>query len=211
MLTKDVQFEILTFTVLKEVLRMDKTKLMEAQVICHFLKLVQNHELRLIDVNGDAANMSFDVNLPLEVVDLDSISCSKDSKDCITLVIGEKEVHVNSFILTNNSPVFKAMLSSTDFKEGQNKKIEFPGKKFNEVVYFLHFLRSFRQIQDSTDVLVLAPLCQEYQVDWISNKIKSFLLQDATKDTETILRHLVVTEKIDFGSKVEKKLKSVQI
>ena len=73
---------------------------------------------------------------------LESLSCEKGSEDCATLVVEEKEIHVNSFILTSNSPVFKAMLQSNSFKEGQNRRIELPGKKFNEVVYFLQFLRS---------------------------------------------------------------------
>ena len=62
----------------------------------------------------------------------------------MTLVIEEKEIHVNSFILTDNSPVFKAMLNST-FKEGQDKRIELPGKNFEHFAYFLHYLSSLRR------------------------------------------------------------------
>uniref|UniRef100_A0A7M5UV49 Uncharacterized protein n=1 Tax=Clytia hemisphaerica TaxID=252671 RepID=A0A7M5UV49_9CNID len=40
-----------------------------------------------------------------------------------------------------------SMLSSTNFKEGQNRRIELPGKKFNEVVYFLQHLHSLQDIK----------------------------------------------------------------
>ena len=63
------------------------------------------------------------------------ISCADDFKDQATLIIEGRRIHVKSFILTDNSPVFKAMLQSTSFKEGQTKSIELPGKSLNEMVY----------------------------------------------------------------------------
>ena len=81
-----------------------------------------------------------------ESFDLVSISCDKRSSDCVTLAVEDKEIYVSSFLLTNNSPVFKAMLSSNSFKEGQNKRIELPGKKFNQIAYFVQYLHSPKEI-----------------------------------------------------------------
>ena len=85
-----------------------------------------------------------------EYYDLDSISCNKGSSNCVTLVVEDKEIHVISFLLTSNSPVFKAMLDSNSFKEGQSKRIELPGKKFNEIAYFLQCLCSPQEIGSIT-------------------------------------------------------------
>ena len=75
------------------------------------------------------------------------ITCdAEDFVDRATLIIEDKRIHVKSFILTDNSPVFKTMLHSTSFKEGQTKTIELPGKSLDEVVYFLEFLQYPKQI-----------------------------------------------------------------
>eukprot|EP00111_Clytia_hemisphaerica_P022846 TCONS_00067242-protein len=104
--------------------------------------------------------------------------------------------------------LLKTMLSSTNFKEGQNRRIELPGKKFNEVVYFLQFLHTLQDIKDDTNIWALAPLCQEYQVDWLSNKIESFIRNCATNRTKTILNYLVLAEDMHFGIEVERSLVS---
>ena len=71
---------------------------------------------------------------------LTKISCDDDCEGRVTLVIEGRSIGVKSFLLTVNSPVFKAMLQSSSFKEGETKRIELPGKSFDEVVYFLSFL-----------------------------------------------------------------------
>ena len=68
------------------------------------------------------------------------ITCAEDFIDRATLIVEDKRIHVKSFVLTDNSPVFKAMLQSTSFKEGQTKTIELPGKSLDEIVHFLEFL-----------------------------------------------------------------------
>lgn len=72
---------------------------------------------------------------------------ASDDDGRATLVLEGRHIHVNSFVLTDNSPVFKAMLSSHSFKEGQTKTVELPGKNLDHFVYFLEFL------QDSTKVI----------------------------------------------------------
>ena len=75
------------------------------------------------------------------------ISCGDDCEGRVTLIIEGRSIGVKSFLLTANSPVCKAMLQSSPFKEGETKTIELPGKSFDEVVYFLSFVdeqNSFR-------------------------------------------------------------------
>ena len=117
-------------------------EIMELEFIFNFFNLMI-YENRTGDI---AAKKSlFDTvsinQLEKESINPKSISYPEASEDCVTLVVEGKQIHVNSFLLTNNSPVFEAMLNST-FKEGRNRKIELPGKKFNEIIYFLQFLHS---------------------------------------------------------------------
>ena len=74
------------------------------------------------------------------------ITCGEDFVDRTTLIVENERIHVKSFILTDNSPVFKTMLQSTSFKEGQTKTIELPGKSLDEIIYFLEFLHYPKQI-----------------------------------------------------------------
>ena len=55
---------------------------------------------------------------------------------------------------------------------------------------------------DYPDITVLAPLCREYQVDWLTNQIKDFIYGDASsnQDKDCILKYLSVSEEMDFGS-----------
>ena len=76
------------------------------------------------------------------------IPYAKDSPDCVTLIVENQEIYVNLYLLTTNSPVFEAMLTSTSFKEGQSKRIELPGKKYTEILFFLHYLQTPQDIRD---------------------------------------------------------------
>ena len=69
------------------------------------------------------------------------ITCDKNAEHCVTLVLEEQIINVNSFILTDNSPVFKRMLRSKSFKEGLTKTIELPGKNLDDFLCFLRFLQ----------------------------------------------------------------------
>ena len=66
-----------------------------------------------------------------------------DSK--VVVEVDGHEVLINSITLTENSPVFNAMLNSS-FKEGQEKIIKLPGKKINDVLEFFSFLKKPREI-----------------------------------------------------------------
>ena len=119
----------------------------ELQIILNFFDLIV-YDGRTVEL---APRKSLKQPNPLKSFD-DSLNgngliyCDEDSKDCVTLVVEEKEIHVNSFLLTNNSPVFKSMLKSTSFKEGQSKRIELPGKNYSEFLFFLGYLQSPQDI-----------------------------------------------------------------
>ena len=83
------------------------------------------------------------------------ITCDEDFEGRVTLIVEGHKIHVKSFILTDNSPVFKAMLQSTSFKEGQTKTIELPGKRLDEIVYFLEFCKNSRKVVDCKFILIL--------------------------------------------------------
>ena len=131
--------EIMKNSVLKDYHSKFKNGYTDVCMIFNFLELIL-HEDRVVDlsVKKDYLEPLKPTNIS---IDLESISCPKESPNCVTLVVEEKEIHVNSFLLTSNSPVFKAMLNST-FKEGRNRKIELPGKKFTNVIYLLKYLAS---------------------------------------------------------------------
>ena len=81
------------------------------------------------------------------------VTCDQSAGLGVTLVIENQEIHIKSFILTDNSPVFKAMLESTSFKEGQTKTIELPGKSLDEFVYFLEFLQDSTKVFDGKSLI----------------------------------------------------------
>ena len=148
-LHKEIQYELLKSSVLNTYRYLNKemnyytAEWMEVQFIFNFLDLIiyENRTADIVARKNSWTSEPVDVNIEKDDINLESISCPKNSPNRVTLVVEDIEINVNSFILTNNSPVFKAMLNST-FKEGRNRKIELPGKKFQEIVYFLQFLHA---------------------------------------------------------------------
>ena len=154
-LHKEIRYEILKSVIYKENKRNDEAsyydvELMELQFIFNFFDMLV-YENRTADIIAKKSlwTLPLDNMISLEkLVDVKSISCEKDSKDCVTLIVENQEINVIAFLLTNNSPVFKAMLNSNSFKEGQSRVIELPGKKYLEIVYFLQFLHSPQELGD---------------------------------------------------------------
>ena len=136
-LHKEIRYEILKSVIYKENKRNDEAsyydvELMELQFIFNFFDMLV-YENRTADIIAKKSlwTLPLDNMISLEkLVDVKSISCEKDSKDCVTLIVENQEINVIAFLLTNNSPVFKAMLNSNSFKEGQSRVIELPGKKY---------------------------------------------------------------------------------
>ena len=83
------------------------------------------------------------------------VTCGEDFEDRAILIVESKRINVKSFLLIDNSPVFKVMLHSTSFKEGQTKSIELPGKSLNEIVYLLEHLQFSKDINSKFFELTL--------------------------------------------------------
>ena len=64
----------------------------------------------------------------------------------------------------------------------------------------------FYPFLDDTNIWALAPLCQEYQVDWLSKKIEYLLRNCSTINTRKILSYLVLAEDMNFGIELERSL-----
>ena len=160
-LDRDLRFEILKNTISRKL----KTRwchvfelpefhcnleILELQIIFTFLDFIV-YENRSSDSAPKKSFLVSPTNATMKSLEESAgrfISYSKDSPDCVTLIVENQEIYVNSYLLTTNSPVFEAMLTSTSFKEGQSKRIKLPGKKYTEILFFLHYLQTPQDIRD---------------------------------------------------------------
>ena len=55
---------------------------------------------------------------------------------------------------------------------------------------------------EHTNINALAFLCQEYQVDWLSDRIENYLLHVKITDTYRILEYIQFSEKMDLKENV---------
>ena len=58
----------------------------------------------------------------------------------VVLVVEHEDYYVHKEILTEASPVFKALLESEIFREKKLKRIELPGKKGKDILQLLNCL-----------------------------------------------------------------------
>ncbi len=73
---------------------------------------------------------------------------SKPWKDSdVVLVVGDNEFHVHRYILSLQSPVFKAMFNG-NFKDSQQDKIELKDDKYEAMLYFLKLLYPKSMLDD---------------------------------------------------------------
>jgi len=96
----------------------------------------------------------------------------------IIISVENIELHLNKDILRMHSPVFKAMLGH-NFEEGRSGRIKLPGKKANNWILFLSYFypdKTYR-LKDKVDYFDLLQLCDEYQVDWVKEKINDHMVQ----------------------------------
>ena len=68
--------------------------------------------------------------------------------------------------------------------------------------YFLFYLFIYF-FSEHANIMVLARLCQEYQVDWLSNQIEKFLSIVKLTNIDSILEYLQISMRMGFASKVE--------
>ena len=149
-LEKTLRYEILKNTMMKETVHMMGSKeFLELKIILNFLDALIYEEKVLDNSTQTSRKRRLEWELDFKNCKKQKTSCNSfqietPSTDIILLVDGVK-LYVNSFTLTENSPVFKVMLEST-FKESQEKLIQLPGKNVKEVVSFLTFMTHHEEI-----------------------------------------------------------------
>lgn len=93
----------------------------------------------------------------------------------LILVVEGKELYVNRQLLTEASPVFRAMLES-DFKESTQDRIELPGKSYEAVVEFLKCTYPFLNYDITVNNLFkILPLADEYETS-LKEKCEEFMI-----------------------------------
>jgi len=94
----------------------------------------------------------------------------------LTILVEGTFLYVNADMLKLFSAVFKAMLSDR-FKEGQQNKIELPGKKACDVIRLFRFFYHDKDtpITDTCNFYSILSMCEEYELEWVSKKIISYL------------------------------------
>jgi len=103
---------------------------------------------------------------------------SDDSAN-VMVEVEDTLLYVNAGILKVCSPVFNAMLSN-NFIEGQQKKIDLPGKKACDVIRMFRFFYPEKKIQltSNFDFYPILLLCEEYQLDWLKDVLSNYMVHN---------------------------------
>jgi len=137
----------LRYEVLKKIVLYNcdgNTKLIEIIVIFNFLDLIL-YDNRVHDLSIRNPYQGDDELKRPTAIDL--TNDIGDENNVIVKVEGH-EIHINSITLTENSRVFHTMLNST-FREGQERIVELPGKKIDDVLEFFSYLSKPRVMNGS--------------------------------------------------------------
>ncbi|XP_066911876.1 uncharacterized protein [Clytia hemisphaerica] len=100
----------------------------------------------------------------------------------VTIIVSGTKLYVSSHILIKSSPVFKRRLENLGDKE---LILELPWKNIKEVLLFLTFLTKPCEIDGDVDLYALTSICQEYQVQWIIDKIGNYIAEEIEFGDET--------------------------
>ena len=129
----------LTYEILKKVITTELySNDIEVLVIFNFLDLIL-YENRVPDLS---LTKRYENQTPSQVkMQTPTFNLMKNTEDKNEVIVKVEgyEIHINSIVLTEASPVFRAMLNST-FKEGHEKIVNLPGKKINGVLEFFSYL-----------------------------------------------------------------------
>ena len=118
-----------------------------------------------------------------------------NQSDVVLIVEGQK-FHVHRVILAMISPVFSQMFSS-DSKEKDTDKITLPEKKAAEIREMLMVIYPiFNKPVNDTNLYLLLPLAEEYQMTALTQRCEDHLLRLAEKKHELgpILETLIVAQ-----------------
>ena len=59
---------------------------------------------------------------------------------------------------------------------------------------------------DLADIMVLSPLCREYQVEWLTERIKDYIKETNCYWKSTVFKCLKLSEEMNFGQSVNESL-----
>ncbi|XP_062574008.1 uncharacterized protein LOC134235859 [Saccostrea cucullata] len=119
----------------------------------------------------------------------------------VTLLVEDQKIHVNKAVLSQHSPVFNTMFSSS-FKESTAKEITLHNKKAKDVIEFLRcFYPNMEYAITGHNVLQVLPLAHEYQSPLVAD-CENFMISKCNPDTditvETLLDYILAAEKFDL-------------
>eukprot|EP00111_Clytia_hemisphaerica_P015762 TCONS_00046536-protein len=167
-LSKELQYEMLKVEIL-DMLEV-KSNRSELHTILNFFNFLV-HEDRVVDQyakNGYKKQIEYGIYEEIKQSDFEEKRFGAD----VTIIVSDTKLYVNSQILMDNSPVFKRRLENLGDKE---LVLELPWKNTKEVVLFFTFLTKPCKIERDVDLYALASICQEYQVQWIIDKIGNYI------------------------------------
>ncbi|XP_020620836.1 uncharacterized protein LOC110058520 isoform X2 [Orbicella faveolata] len=117
----------------------------------------------------------------------------------LALVVEGQRFHVHRLILTLNSPVFKAMLTSS-FKEATSGEITLPEKNANEVLGFVKQLYVHKREEITmNNVEHLLKLADEYQVKGVLDLCAS-CLKNEPKTESNAMKILLLAQQYGLSS-----------
>ena len=114
----------------------------------------------------------------------------------LVLIVEGQQFHVHRLILTMISPVFSRMLAS-EFKEKDADEILLPEKKAADIREMLMVVYPmFNRPVNDTNVYILLPLAQEYQMTVLAQRCEDHLLRAAEEEYKIgpILETLIVAQ-----------------
>ncbi|XP_062574910.1 kelch-like protein diablo isoform X2 [Saccostrea cucullata] len=116
----------------------------------------------------------------------------------VTLLVEGRKIHVSKAVLSQHSPVFKAMFSG-NFKESKQKEVPLHDKKFQDVVEFLRsFYPNMKHKLTGHNVLQVLPLAHEYQsplVDDCEDFMISMCKPGTSLTVMSLLDYIIAAEK----------------
>ena len=151
-LTNSSKFEILKSTFIKRFKESSfagvskELALVDLKFILNFLGLII-HENRTVDlaVKNNQPGLFEDINSPKECIQM--LQSKEQSPNEIVLNVehGKKQLYVDCFTLTQNSPVLKELLKKNSKEE--KKSLDFPQRSVSDMIQFIAFLKETKNIK----------------------------------------------------------------
>jgi len=100
----------------------------------------------------------------------------------LTLIVEGTELHLNVGVLKVYAPILWKIIKSKDLSEDE-KRVELKDKKAIDIINLLRFFNPVEEtpLKDSSDFCSLYELCDEYQINWLKNKITNYIITRFTE------------------------------